>query len=123
MNCIVVRCLCHVQRVSVDVFDFAEEGADYTLPGMMSFNAGAGDGSVLMFSISVNSDDFIEWDESIIVEIFDSMKNNVMISNSQYMTDIVDQDSKENFHQVVNVIIYSQCDIHFLSHDVHVIKP
>ena len=84
---------------NVTVLDIVVEGEDYSLPGMMSFNSGLGDGSTLTFSVDVNADDLIEWDESIVVEILDPTKSNVVFQNNQYTTNIVDQDSK-SFSQI-----------------------
>ena len=62
----------------------------------MSFNSGVGDGTNLFFSITVDSDDFVEWDESIKIMLADQIKTNVMIdsNNNQVNINLIDQDGK-----------------------------
>ena len=77
------------------------EGMDYSLPDCMSFSAGMGDGDSLDFEITVNLDNLIECNETIVIAIEDRMKANVMIDrdNSQYNITIEDSDSKKWFSE------------------------
>ena len=60
----------------------------------MSFSTGMGNGSMLEFEAIVNSDDFVEWDELIVISLVDPQKSNVLLLTNQVMITIVDIDSK-----------------------------
>ena len=63
----------------------------------MSFSAGNGNGTdSIEFDVTVNPDNFIEWDECIVVEIGGLNKDNVIIDSNQCKTTIVDQDGKHS---------------------------
>ena len=81
--------------VQLPFFSHAEENADYMLPGVMTFASGAGNGDNITFDITVSLDDFIEWEECIVVVIMDLRKANVIVdsNNNQAKVTIDDQDS------------------------------
>ena len=47
-----------------------------------------------MFNVDVNSDNFIECDETVIIELEDLGKDNVVLSSNQVTTTIIDIDGK-----------------------------
>ena len=75
------------------------EGMDYDLPGCNTFSADMGNGASLDFEVTVNSDNLIECNETIVIAISDPMKANIMIDsdNSQYNITIEDVDGKQMF--------------------------
>ena len=67
---------------------------DYTLPGEMSFDIGSGDEDILVFEVTVNADNMVESDETIVLNVVESLKTNVVLINNQTTVIVTDQNSK-----------------------------
>ena len=73
-------------------FYYTVSGMDFILPSPKSFDVGSGSGSNITFDVTVNSDDFIEWNESIVINLMNPGKSNVLFTNSQVTTTVTDVD-------------------------------
>ena len=72
---------------------------DYSLPvTLMSFLENDGNGATLMFNVDVNSDNLIECDENILIELVDPSKESVMLDSNIVTTTIIDIDGKNALH-------------------------
>lgn len=67
---------------------------DYSIPvNSATFQPSDSNGATVTINVTVNSDDIIEWDEVIVIDLVDPAQHNIVLSNySQVMTMSIDQD-------------------------------
>ena len=79
---------------------------DYTIQSTQSFSESSGDGDSIMFQVNVISDSIIECDEDIVIDLVDPEKDNVVLSNTQVTTTIMDQNGNDGHRCTTSYVIH-----------------